>query len=218
MGSLAAVEWFAAAAAQALHGETYLISCSPSLLQCAAWRAAERGLPNQAVAALAAATAALRLQQLLHPGCTLAGGPCSAALAGALALLGMLLLALLVRSGLLGLCQLASALEGGSDGDSVVLCVASGGAAAAALYATVCTEVLGICTFTAIAAIEIAERRSPGRPWALQLLCLGRQDVAWLLLRLLAASFVLSVAVLAVGAAITASSALGTRLLQSNKP
>lgn len=214
--ALAAVERFAAAAAQALHGETFPASCSPSLPQCVAWRAAESVLPKQAVVAVAAAAAALRLQQLLHPGSTLAGRAGNAALAGALALLGMLLLAAFVRFGLLGLCHLASMLEG--NGSSVALCAASGGAAAAALYATVFGEVFGICTFTAVAAIELAERRNPGVPWILQLLCLGRRGTARLLLHLLAASFVLAAAVLAVGAAITAGSVVGARLLQGSAP
>ncbi|KAL4439935.1 hypothetical protein ABPG75_002936 [Micractinium tetrahymenae] len=216
LGPLAAVERFAAAAEEALHGQTSPPSCSPSLLRSAAWRAAEHVLPDQAVAAAAAALATLRVQQLLHPGSTLAGGAVAAVQAGALALLGVLLLAAFVRCGLLGLCRLAYILEGSSS--SLAVCSASGGAAAAALYATVFAEVLGICTFTAVAAIELAERRLPGKPWALQLLCLGKRDTARLLLRLLAACFVLAAAVLAVGAAITAGSVAGARLLQGSWP
>lgn len=216
LGALAAVERFAASASLALQQRAGPASCSPSLMQCATWRAAERLLPEHVVAAAASALAALRLQQLLRPGSTLAGRAATASQAGSLALLGMLLLAAFVRSGLLCLCRLASALEGSRTG--VALCSASGGAAAAALYATVCAEVLAISTFTAVAAIELAERRSPGSPWALQLLRLSRRGIACLLLRLLAASFVLAAAVLAVGAAITAGSVVGARLLQSSVP
>jgi len=171
--------------------------------------------------AVASALATTQLQRLLDPTAphqrraSLAGNAAAVLLAAALCMLCSLFQAWFLRCGLQGLCLLRAALDGDTTTNGPAMCGGStaSGPSAVALWAAVATEWAGIWAFVCLAAIDLAERRHPGKTWTLQLLRLDRQSAAWLLLRLQAGAFATAATVLLTAAVVVGGGSACERLL-----